>query len=374
MKRFFSCITAALCLLAASCCGSLATAAVAEVPPRIAQWQESVCRIKADTTRFTDWGSGVYIGHGMILTANHTTQDTYASGGKFTVYFPGGLKSEAVFSGRSVPFDCAFLQITNSDLIRDLRPVLFTPEDPKVGDVIWRCGYGKAGRLEWSSGTVLGFSWPESAQASSDPPVWFVSTGGVSDGASGGPTFDDYGRLIGNLWGSANDATRACLATTITKTLTAPVRAQLVDFHRQCYGPNCYQTRPFMRPQWRPTKPQQRPTGRVVIERPKPTPPKKPLVPVVRPDKQYGELKAQIDRLEAMIAQCRSVRGPQGKQGPVGPPGPSEVPPAIDYDRLVDEVLLRLPPVRLEIRHPNGKRFYQAKPLGEAIVLELIPN
>ncbi len=342
MKRFSLVLAAMICLLAAPCFGSLADA-IDEAPPRIAQWQESVCRIEGYDNTSISRGSGVYIGRGLVLTANHVVQETYASHGKFIVDFPGGLRGEAILSGRSFRFDCAFLRITNSDLVGTLRPVLFASADPNVGDVVWRCGYGKTGILKWSKGIVLGFSGPESAPPLPDISTWFSSTGGASNGDSGGPTFDDYGRLIGNLWGSVDGETYACLATTVTRAMTEPIRKELVQFHTQCYGPNCYRTQPYMRPKWRPSKLQQcPPAGRVVVERPKPKPPKKPLVPVVQPNDRYDELKEQLDRLEAMIAQCKGTTGPPGKpgasiRGEQGPPGPTP-----DIEELTRRIRERL--------------------------------
>lgn len=71
----------------------------------------------------------------------------------------------------------------------------------------------------------------------------------------------------------------------------------------------------------------------------------------------------------------------------------------IDYDKLTDEVIKRippiyviregsndppiavkpggkiiLPPIRFEIHHPNGDVFYQEKPLGGTIAIKLVPK
>lgn len=47
--------------------------------------------------------------------------------------------------------------------------------------------------------------------------------------------------------------------------------------------------------------------------------------------------------------------------------------PEVDQERLVREVLGKLPPVRMEILHPSGDVSHQSRPLGEAIQLQLRP-
>jgi hypothetical protein len=74
----------------------------------------------------------------------------------------------------------------------------------------------------------------------------------------------------------------------------------------------------------------------------------------------------------------------EGEEAPVcGPEGCPEIPfeppvvqtcPPIDIDAIVEEVIRRLPPVKMEIEHADGKVFSQSKPLGEAIRLRLVPQ
>ncbi len=90
----------------------------------------------------------------------------------------------------------------------------------------------------------------------------------------------------------------------------------------------------------------------------------------------------------------------QACKGEPGPPGPPGAPAAIDINNLITQVQANWPPLKVEILGQNdepaqiqevlpggtirippvvvekleqGKRYYQVKPLGEAIRLELIP-
>lgn len=52
----------------------------------------------------------------------------------------------------------------------------------------------------------------------------------------------------------------------------------------------------------------------------------------------------------------------------------STCPATLDIDAIVKEVIERLPPVKMEIHHPDGKVYTQSKPLGEPIRLVLVPQ
>jgi hypothetical protein len=46
---------------------------------------------------------------------------------------------------------------------------------------------------------------------------------------------------------------------------------------------------------------------------------------------------------------------------------------AVDTISVGSDGVLRLPPVVLQIEHPDGQVYQQAKPLGRAITIKLVP-
>lgn len=65
---------------------------------------------------------------------------------------------------------------------------------------------------------------------------------------------------------------------------------------------------------------------------------------------------------------------PEGKCEPTIAPTSWTPSPEIDIDTIVKAVIEQLPPVTIQIEHPNGEVFSQSKPLGEAIRLKLVPQ
>lgn len=62
------------------------------------------------------------------------------------------------------------------------------------------------------------------------------------------------------------------------------------------------------------------------------------------------------------------------------PPEPNWLAPVpdsvqtVDIDAIVEAVIRQLPPVVIQIEHPNGTVSSQSKPLGEAIRFRLVPQ
>lgn len=69
-----------------------------------------------------------------------------------------------------------------------------------------------------------------------------------------------------------------------------------------------------------------------------------------------------------------SFRGAKGATGDTGNNGSNGENPTLDYNKLVAEIIKRLPPVRMEIQHLDGSVKFQEKPLGEVIAIKLVPK
>lgn len=228
------------------------------LPPRIAQWQPNICRVTVLYTQFSNgfgkqlrgYGSGVYLGGGLVLTAYHCIEDAKKKGGTYGLCFYTDGCHNAVLSGWDQQADQAFLQISHPSP-KDRKGVLLASKDPYVGDVIWKAGFGGDGVLYWHKGTVVKVEADE-----------FYSEPYVRNGDSGGPVFNDSGELLGNTVRGTNPGDPRNYSVTLTPSRTArslgSARADLVAAHKQYYGDACYRLPgPFRLPWAKPKPPQQ---------------------------------------------------------------------------------------------------------------------
>lgn len=223
---------------------------IAQIPKHIEQWQPNVCRVTARDASGIGGGSGAYLGKGyegkgFVLTAYHVVRDYHktllANRKSLSVTFNEQGKYEATLKGWDTRSDIAILEI---DIPREanIKGVMLAVDDPKVGDIAWKCGYGPDDRLIWHKCTVTGLTQNQYGDR-----CWFDMTPWARSGDSGGPVFDANGRLLGNLWGSSpeENATTAVKPSALKQVISKSL-SHLVNYHVQCYGPNCYQQNPFM--------------------------------------------------------------------------------------------------------------------------------
>ena len=307
-----------------------------ELPPRIAQWQPNVCRVRADAGSSSSLGSGVYLGRGLVLTAYHVIEDVHQGGARCSITLHGGGTYQAKVAGWNIQADVGFLKI---DKPREVRAagVLLATADPAVGDVVWRAGYGGDGRLIWHRGTVRGYSRPSGGSQA----TWFTFTPWSRSGSSGGPIFNDRGELIGDLWGSntGDNTSTGVLASSLGLAL-GNTKESLQQYHVQCYGPGCYsgQGGPFY---WLfPGRRQpQQPGG----TRPPPSVPGAPggiPAPSIEPELpgelpglvELAELKEQVAALNLALAELK-------KQPAVAPGVTAE-----DVERILEAGLANIQP------------------------------
>ena len=114
------------------------------------------------------------------------------------------LKIDAVW-------DCAVLKLSG-------QPEGVLPAEVELGDAAMQqygsrlesCGYGPDGRLACNSGLFLGYK--RSGERPQGPDDWMILSGHARQGDSGGPVFNERGRLVGVLWGTDGEAVAAVQA------------------------------------------------------------------------------------------------------------------------------------------------------------------
>jgi thioredoxin 1 len=164
-------------------------------------YRSAVVRIYCqDDARSRSIGSGTLVRWGkrvVVLTARHVVQDAR----KIIVelhtkrtHYARVLKTDAVW-------DCAVLELVG-------QPEGVEPADVELGDTAMQrdgnrlesCGYGPDGQLACNSGLFLGYK--RSTQAQNGPDDWMEISGHARGGDSGGPIFNQSGRVVGVLWGT----------------------------------------------------------------------------------------------------------------------------------------------------------------------------
>ncbi len=155
-----------------------------------------------DDYRTRSIGSGVIVRWGkrlVVLTARHVVQDA-----KRIIIETFRKKTYRVRVVRAdATWDCAVLAFEDAP-----------PEDVAAADLEWgedamqrpgnrleSCGYGPDGRLAVNSGLFQGYR-RSSNDPENPPDDWMELSGRARQGDSGGPIFNERGRVVGVLWGT----------------------------------------------------------------------------------------------------------------------------------------------------------------------------
>lgn len=129
-------------------------------------------------------GSGVHIGKGYIITAAHVVKDAP----KVTVKSIDGSTEDAEVLWSNAAYDVAMLRVKTDGPFAPL--VCDAP--PQIGDVV--VAVGNPGPLEfiYSFGNVSSSIAPRHELRAT-----YIASLAISAGSSGGPVFDNQGRVVG---------------------------------------------------------------------------------------------------------------------------------------------------------------------------------
>ena len=185
-------LRAAVLLLA-----TLLTPAAAAIAVDIGTLEKSVVRIVVSLAGGTGTGSGSVVANGVVLTNHHVIEGgtDISVGSKHT--------GDSVFDARvlwhSSALDLAILQVDGLPL----PAVTLATQKPNKGEKVWVLGYPGAsdyGQLT-SDATVTGgviSLFHHQPWSSGDTPLAIIQhDAAVNPGNSGGPLFDDCGRVVG---------------------------------------------------------------------------------------------------------------------------------------------------------------------------------
>lgn len=331
--------------------------------------------------------SGVYLEHNGkrgVLTCAHSL----SGNGEATVTFSDGTTQRGRFTVDKYNLDIGWVYVEHATL----KPLELAPQAPARGSPAEFVTYG--GPLN-----VLRH-WSATFLATGDrSTVWFDTY--VINGDSGGTILNSKAQVIGvQSVGSTTAGTFTHDGHTwdIYRNGGSAPFTGIQDFCGRVCPPRGY-AGPLPR------------RGGVGGVYPPNNPPQQPQQPQQPP--QEIEVEVDYDKLaELVVARMREnpepFRGPagqdgkNGKDGTPGQPGTPGRDAVVDYDKLAGEVqrrlppirvvreggeggrtsedsvslggTLRLPPVRMEIQHPDGRSFYQEKPLGGTIAIKLVPK
>ena len=356
----------------------LLTAAIGQLPQEVAAQTDRICLIRVpEGGGATSCGSGVILNRSFVASAAHVFRDAgLKEGTQCIIETPKG-SYRGKLAGWKSSEDLACVRVEGGTKFPQID---YAPQVP--GEMVYAAGHPGAGPLRWLSGRVSHTKYSNS----------FFSVGmEARQGQSGGPCFDSKGRLVGIISAAGGGETCYGRVAMHEKYLPKINNNGLELAQYGCYGGRCI-------------IPQQPFNARIepgIIRRPilgdKPIQiirkqPDNPPAPIVDTPatKAPPTLEIDYDRLaegifERIAANPDMFRGPAGKDGAPGKDGvdgkdgkdgKDGETPRIDYDQLANEMIKRLPPVRINVLGSDKRviQRYEGKLGGPPINFWLAPK
>lgn len=311
---------------------------------------DHVIRIQKPEGQGASWGSGTYLGAGLVLTACHVVG---SQGSQVVGYFRDGttIQGETIAADRT--WDTALVKL--SEPHPTLAGVPLAQSNPQPGAWAVAMGYDHAQpTCLCRPGKLTGYHTANAGQ----PGDWFNLNNPVQSGSSGGGVFDETGCLIGNLWGASPEGTMA-VSLGRTKRFLLPWNADLEKFRLALiagYTPKQACSGGFCLPPsgGRPTYPGPAPSEPPVANVPTPSTPT-PIQPKCPDATEIAA--AVIAHIESNADKFRGppgAPGANGKDGQPGAPGPQGPPGVCDVDRITQELIAYLESNPDKFRGPQG--------------------
>lgn len=381
-----------------------------DIPEPVRQACYSVARVKLDVGRSSQMGSATYLGNGLWLTNRHVVE---GGAGRYSVKLKTGQVLEAKVASISRG-NADLAVVETADLDGQVMPIVISNDEPRPGMVVYPSGFDHGNMDQhvcWPAQIVNMFD-----DGAIESEGLSARKGSIS-GNSGGPTFTSSGQLLAPLYangGGGQSDTAIGTGTCITvnsfacRTYLLPWRERIMRSltGRGCYGGQCppqmmqpQQQGPVQPPQYLiPSSPQgaqfqQQPqANNIPSYQPQPQLQPAPIAPAAPqvtagpvgpkgdqgpqgapgPKGDPGEITQQhlaiiADKVREALAADSTMRGP------VGPAGPAGQSATVDTEAIVQEVLRRMPNMRVVLVDGNTKRIIDDetyKP-GEALVFDI---
>ena len=196
----------------------------APAQPNVDELEKSVVRVIARASNGFSTGTGSVVAPGWVLTNNHVI----AEGRQFQVGSRSiGRVLDARVAWKSTELDLAILKVEG---LNSQPAVVMTTKRPNKGEAVWALGfpgasdYGDGLTLDATvnRGVVSNFHHEAWGGSGSSRALWIIQhDASINSGNSGGPLFDDCGRVVGvNTQKSARENTHGIFwASRITEAI-----------------------------------------------------------------------------------------------------------------------------------------------------------